>query len=541
MLGCECDQLYAKMATSWQRILVQLIVLLVAYQRNCALDANTAAMNAHDAQQLVVVLLGVHVSERQIYRIAQQAGIPFRRASSSGIGLDALVLTFATTFGWNYGYRFVWEALRASHPHRRISATAVQEAWRRLNVRVRALARRALDEKKGHGGHAPEEYPGYLAEWPLSNRTKDPEYSLGRNATDLRCALLAEVEEVWGAPSDVEGQQLGLYLGLLLACSQMNPTYLLGMTASPLRRLDVLDQAVEECPFQLRDLTVDTMHELSAYLSLHMYVAHSTRGRRQGEEPVQVLMGRYEPMPLMVLLHYFEVWAYAPPPRSVLDSPALLYAWATSRAHPLISAQRGDLLVRMAIDWGLLGTSAPIPGTGPLIQISRHHDDALLFGKDQGSVKFVVEELGLRTADEASAVMAASRFLLGSTLMEIVHELIVEERAENGDGVHPQGAHTFATELRLLYDPSVIGPLSIFKIEHRCCEARALRNVDMGYVGKQLHRSHHLRGPAYDDVVLRKSFLFSNGEVVVLVFRASLDHQSERLSELLAAVESLVL
>ena len=396
---------------------------------------------------------------------------------------------------------------------------------------LRALVRRALDEEKGCGGHTAEDYPAYLAEWPLSNRTKDPDYSLGRNATDLRCAMLDEVETVWGPIEDAEGEQLGLYLGLLLACSQMNTTHLLAMTASPLLRLDVLDPAVMESPFRLRDLSLQTMHKLSAFLSLQTLAARSSCGRG-GEARVKVMQGRYEPMPLMVLLHYWQVWSYNPPDRAVLQSPAQLYSWAISPAHPLIAEQRGDLLVRMAIDWGLLGSSGPTP----LVRTARWHcDDALLFGKEQGSVIFVMEELGVATAVEASAIMAASRFLLGATLMAIVYDLIEEEEE------HALGAHSFETELRLLYDPAVIGPLSIYKIEHRCCEAKALRNADKAYVSKQIHRTSILKGPAYDDVVLRKSFMRSDGEVVTCVFRASLDRGSERLAELLTMVEALEL
>ena len=114
--------------------MMQLIVLVVATQRQAALDANLPAMDAPMACQLILTLLGIRVTLRTVRRLADRAGTPFRRAGSASVGLDLLVATFGATCGWNYGVRFVYAALRAAHPHRRISFHAVKEAWRRLNM-----------------------------------------------------------------------------------------------------------------------------------------------------------------------------------------------------------------------------------------------------------------------------------------------------------------------------------------------------------------------------------------------------------------------
>ena len=97
--------------------------------------------------------------------------------------------------------------------------------------------RRSLDVEAGGGGHAVGAYPKVVQS--QEGRLKDPDYSLGRNATDVSRELLAEVKPVWGLPSEHLPSSVGLFCGLLLMVTQMNASYLLALTQSELRRPEV--------------------------------------------------------------------------------------------------------------------------------------------------------------------------------------------------------------------------------------------------------------------------------------------------------------
>ena len=368
------------------------------------------------------------------------------------------------------------------------------------------------------------------------------------------------------------GQFLGQYMGLILMATQLNPTYLFSLTESPLRRPNAWEVHVP-C-FLLRNLTTGTLHQLSAHLTLHFHSAHDKSRERQVEN---VMSGRYQTTSLMAMLCYVQRWAYQPPPQVCQPRVASRACWRPNRAttrpettadlHMLTTAsdssipqsifssskrvfewliqckcidcQRATLMTRLAIDWGLVSVSPcaqmPPPGS-PSTFVSMYVDEPLIFGKAQGSVKFVWEELKHlpshpTTVEQASDILAASRHLLGATLMAVVKSLIEEE----------PWLECFYPELRLMYDPTLIGPLTIFKVEHRSCEARSIRNVSKGYVSRKIHRSHALTGPSLGDVVVRKSYVCPRTGTVrtKVVGRVSMDCQDEQAQDLVETIEKL--
>ena len=61
----------------------------------------------------------------------------------------------------------------------------------------------------------------------------------------------------------------------------------------------------------------------------------------------------------------------------------------------------------------------------------------------------------------------------------------------------------FRNVLALMYDPGLIGPLTIFKMEHRCCECRSIQNQAKGWVRRHVQYSRPLPGPSLNDVLVR--------------------------------------
>ena len=80
--------------------------------------------------------------------------------------------------------------------------------------------------------------------------------------------------------------------------------------------------------------------------------------------------------------------------------------WATSPKHPGIGPQRGCLMTRLAVDWGMIKN---------IMTLGRHlhsyYDVHFPFGKDQGSSRYVMEEEPIvKNEEEAMIVMSVGRF-----------------------------------------------------------------------------------------------------------------------------------
>ena len=106
--------------------------------------------------------------------------------------------------------------------------------------------------------------------------------------------------------------------------------------------------------------------------------------------------------------------------------------------------------------------------------------------------------------------------------MEIVQTLLRDD-IESGE-LHPLQTASYELQFSLLYDPEVIGPMSIFKVEHRCCEARALRNIAKGWVSRRVHWTRSLSGPSLAAVTVHVGSPLVQQAVPSIVFKVSLDN-----------------
>ena len=88
---------------------------------------------------------------------------------------------------------------------------------------------------------------------------------------------------------------------------------------------------------------------------------------------------------------------------------------------------------------------------------------------------------------------------------------------------------------------TLIGPLTLFKIEHRCCECRAIQNAAKGWVGRRVQYSRPLPGPSLHDVLVRTQLPGAgpSGEDAVLLVGVSLDGcQSDAVTVALAQLRT---
>ena len=88
--------------------------------------------------------------------------------------------------------------------------------------------------------------------------------------------------------------------------------------------------------FCIRELSLDTLHELSNQLTL--FAASSYMKPRR--DAVMVLSGRYQVMALMVMLHYVQEWAFAPP----VDSGVPLRSHTQPPVPPLFVSQNVPIM-----------------------------------------------------------------------------------------------------------------------------------------------------------------------------------------------------
>ena len=112
------------------------------------------------------------LSNRRVRQIAAAAGHPIRhrllRNAPPSLLLDALVIIWARTHGWSYGYRYILPWLRRIFPTALFTWRDVLRSMRRLNPQAAALRRQQALRQFVRAGRFPQNRFGQYVQSDLN-------------------------------------------------------------------------------------------------------------------------------------------------------------------------------------------------------------------------------------------------------------------------------------------------------------------------------------------------------------------------------------